>query len=386
MKRLQKLSKKTIQTLCALSCIATMGVVFNAHAEECSSNADCSEGELCEFISTGLIPCSIDEEGNEICDEVEEIEVMGFCEERPIECEEDSDCPSHLSCGWGDSISVGSTSGGAMSEDAVDSEESDPAPPPVEEEDRSAEQPDELPIEEPTEEPPVEEEEAMMCVFIPAECQEDNDCAMNFHCETYEVGLDCVQTGVPCQEGEDCPQPEPIDCGDEDEVETRGTCLPDEIECDNDDMCPTDWRCHELIESDCPDIAIGAEPAEAEPTPDVPERSDDESTMMVECVESTRSLCIPVGLDSSYGVISDRQGAQETNAVNEDNDIVDEDEGMNPTDLDSEPGDESDNEPGEGSSNSDLEDDGGCDASHTAPTSWALLGLLALLSIRRRVA
>ena len=151
-------------------------------------------------------------------------------------------------------------------------------------------------------------------------------------------------------------------------------------------MCPTDWRCHELIESDCPDIAIGAEPAEAEPTPDVPERSDDESTMMVECVESTRSLCIPVGLDSSYGVISDRQGAQETDVVNENNDIADEDEGMNPTDLDSELGDESDNEPGEGSSNSDLEDDGGCDASHTAPTSWALLGLLALLSIRRRVA
>jgi hypothetical protein len=368
--------KQTISSMIALMAFTLLSMPLVAQAEECLMDSDCAEGEFCELISAGLVPCSIDEEGNEICDEVEETEQMGFCQERPIECETDADCPSHLSCAWG---------GGIEPTESVVVE-------PVSPEDTDEASAEEIAIEEPPsedlppEDPEPVEEGPMMCVFIPAQCASDNDCGMNFHCETYSVGVSCGgAAAAPCQEGEDCPpQPEP-DCVDEEF--TEGYCMPDEIECGSDDMCPTDWRCREIVESDCGGVDFAVDSAGMDSSESSSSGSSDEGAAPdsgeaerriepVECVESARSLCVPVGLSVPGGAydsaIAESGEARPTNT---------DDQSVEEGDQDLEASEPSAEESG---SSDEVEESGGCDASQTAPTAWALLALLATLGLRRR--
>ena len=376
-------SSKTIKSLVTLTTFTLFSAPFFAQAEECRMDADCAEGEYCEMMNAPSVSCFIDEEGNEDCGEpFEEEELVGFCEERPIECETDSDCPSHLSCGWVheggvepiETEPVDASGGGVPRE----SDAEDSFPP----EDIDEPSSDEPPINEPVE---PNEDESMMCLFIPTECESDDECAMNFHCETFTSGVSCGDFGgrAPCEEGEECPpQPEP-DC--EDEEFTESYCVPDEIDCNSDEMCPEDWRCQEFVQSDCDDSDLftsahtmdSEDHSSSEPEPPT-EENVERMPEQAECAETVRSLCVPVGLsEPSYDVIV---GEVEPNMSGEQReeegqDLIGEENGESGTPTDA---------PEEGSSDDSVEDSGGCDAHQTAPTAWALLALLGSLGFRRR--
>jgi hypothetical protein len=392
MKTLNKNNISSSKLVATLLCFAILSTSLNANAMECSVDADCAEGEYCEILEVyPSAPCFIDEEGNEICEDiaVDEEEVLGFCEERPIECMQDSDCPSHLSCGWGDELTSGSSAGSSEgSEGFAPSEMDSGASEDPAEGAPAQEAPDELPVE--------EVPESLMCVFVPSTCESDNDCAMNFHCEVTSVSVGCAVPEIICEEGEDCAEVEPVDC--EEEEYSEGYCMPNEIECDSDAACPSDWRCRELIESSCGgddiDVAIGA----PEPAPNEEQGSSEDQASsegageermaapveepaerpVVDCEETVRSICVPVGLGSVRAVAESGLAGGGTSEIAQSG-PVDEDTTLgNNDDLNA--------EEAEGSSNSVVEDEGGCDAQSSKQSSWMMIFGLALLAFRRRLA
>ena len=393
---------KTKSLLSVLVWFSMFSTPFSSYAMECSSDVECGEGEYCELILVpSADPCFIDEEGNEVCEEdsTETEEVLGFCEERPIECMEDSDCPSHLSCEWagmsssgssaGSAGSSGSSSGSSGSSGSGSSGDFESVPPEMDAEAMPESEVEEAPSEdlpaEPDQQRPEPSDESMMCVFVPSSCEEDNDCAMNFHCEISTLMVDCAVPEVICDEGEDCEEFAPVDCGEEEY--TEGHCMPDTIECDNDAACPSDWHCREQVEFSCDsdDIAIGApEPAqdrerEAEPN------EEPEDVSVSDCEETVRSLCMPIGLDGAYGF-------SEVSSTNNDGDRTEPRPGDNRPELDNDNDQSGDGSVDgdafdESSSNSDVvEDEGGCDAHSNQQSSWMLIFSLALLACRRRLA
>ena len=365
-----RISKRTLKSIITLTSFTLFSAPLYAQAEECMADADCAEGEYCEQIEAPIVTCLIDEDGNESCDEPVDNEPLGFCQERPIECETDSDCPSHLSCGWGDLDVDGSVE--PFPTEETDEASADALPP--EEESREA---PEDPVE-----PVLPEEGPTMCVFIPMQCRSDDECAMNFHCETYSSGASCgFAPSISCNEDEDCPPPPPApDC--EEEEFTEGFCMPNEIDCNSDEMCPSDWRCREIVDTSCDqvDIAISSsdmDPSEA-PSSDSAGGAEAQDFAIepdqVQCVDSVRSLCVPVGF-SGGGIYEDEIRASGEGSFDANND------GRSVEDLDN---NDADVTREEGSSN-DIEESGGCDASQSAPTTWALLLLLASLGFRRRL-
>ena len=387
---------KTKNLLNVLMWFSMLSAPFNAYAMECSSDADCGEGEYCEQIPVpSAAPCFIDEDGEEVCEEelIDEEEVLGFCEERPIECMEDSDCPSHLSCGWAAEPASGSSSSGSSGFAPAPPEMEGEAMPDQEDEGVSAE---DLPPE--TDEPnPEPEDESMMCVFVPVECESDNDCAMNFHCETSTISVGCAAPEVICEEGEDCVEVEPVDC-DEEEY-TESLCVPNEIECDNDEACPSDWRCRELVEFSCDSDDITVSTPDSDESTDSAERrvpapeEDSEEAVEVDlpennCEETVRSLCVPAGLHGGYVSARGELSNNNTNE-NEESGPSDNETGSSNGNGQNEE-EESASEPsteGNNSSNNDtVEDEGGCDAQSNQQSSWMLIFALAALAFRRRLA
>jgi MYXO-CTERM domain-containing protein len=375
MKRIKVKTKRSIQSAAYIALLCAPAIT---HAFECTSDADCAQGEHCELFEVFESICEIDEEGDEICIEGEG-EDSGICVEDPIECETNSDCPGHLTCVQSGGVSIGSSDGSDGASDA------EPAPPPGE----GMEMPEQdLPPPDPA---PIAEEPSM-CVFIQAQCETDDECGSNFHCEleTYEVGCTEPAIGeIDCGEEEDCLPPEPEVESCENEVFTEGFCVPDEIDCGGGEMCPDDWRCQEVVEFECDDVTEVALPpegegAEAPEMGDVPE-TEIEIEPVDSCEEVTRSLCVPVGLDLGYGT---------TQPIPVDG------EGRNPgvdpeVDPEVEPevdpeGDPTDNPdagnepPTPADEGTDIIEEGGCDASSRQSTPWALFGLFALLGLRRR--
>jgi len=358
-----------------LVCLSLFVLPSMVHASECDSDEDCNADEYCQVVgSTGEVVCFVAEDGTEECEDVPaEEESFGFCELRPIECQTDSDCPSHLECSTYDDFEDGEVRPAEMI-----------PPPPV---DDSEEDPDGVPADDlPPEEMEIDgEDEGGMCVYNPAECETDNDCGMNFHCQIETFVEGCVFPAAPdcAEEDEDCVDTfeVPEEC---DEREwTEGYCQPDEIECDSDAACPSDWSCKQIEEYACEEVTVSREAPE-------PSDGDEEAAQVpdfndIPCEEIVRSLCVPLGVHEGYLTGSA--------SLSSETDVVDGEPNSTPSseeDPDSEGG-----EPGteegeprteEGSSNADLEEDSGCDAKSTSPTPLALFGLLALVGLRRRLA
>ena len=240
-----------------LASLLLLGVPLTSYAQECTEQSDCRDDEECLLYATPVL-CMVDEEGNEVCEEPGE--PWGECVPTPIDCVEDSDCPSHLICGSsghgrdepgatssGSSGSSGSAEspGSPESSDEFIEEDSQPVPP-CEGEDCG----DPLP------EPEVEEGPTQ-CVYDHIECEAASDCPANFECHIYEGEEDCAvsNVAVDCPEDDvDC-EPfveEEVDCGDVEPI-SYGYCQPVEIECESDEMCPSDWTCRqqELYHNSC---------------------------------------------------------------------------------------------------------------------------------------
>jgi hypothetical protein len=237
---------------------------------------------------------------------------------------------------------------------------------------------------------PTPEPAEMMCVFVATGCEADSDCAENFHCEINTYVVDCAQPPVFCDEEGDCPEPEPVDCGEEEEI-TEGFCEPDEIECDDSNACPSDWSCRQVSEwicdgEDIEDIAVdepAPEPEEAsDPMPAPPEGEEGDALIPEEdpCEELVRSICVPAGFGPQGGGQSAETGL-----------IEPADDDTTPSGNGSEPGEPrevseevpTNSEDDTGSANADIEE-GGCDARGGHARAWMLLGLLGFLGLRRR--
>lgn len=384
MKKIKRRTLKTVKSTLWTLLLCAPAVGYSAN---CTSDADCAENEECQFVTNRVEVCEVDDEGNERCGPVDE-ETMGFCMERSIECQQDSDCPSHLVCvgGSGSSSAGGGVSGGSSSGMAPPPEpgeaEEVPPPPADGEGDRLIE-----------EEP---EEEAGICMFLPSECETDDDCGDHFHCET-ETYTSCVEPAVPeydC-EGEDCPPVVDYPC-DEEEF-TESYCAPDEIECDSDDACPSDWSCVETVSFMCDDVGV---PYDSDGAMESSDSSGEEGGISLEeeeevssCEETVLSQCMPLGVNGPIGsepqplpgevepndtTTGNESGSTSGNGedLQDGNDTPDGEEGDRSADDDDETGSEA-------AESADVEE-GGCSASPNSPAPWALLGLLSFLGLRRR--
>lgn len=343
---------------------------------ECAQDSDCQPHERCESVGTAVGgTCSLDENGEEVCTEDVE-EVVSFCVEAPILCETNSDCPSHLRCG-----SPRNTPTPTEVAEPADREEStEPSPPEMS-------VPEEMEV--PDADLPPPEEEEMMCLFVPVECEADSDCAENFRCEQFSIEPDCAFIAAPveCDE-EGCPDPviEP-ECDQVEEV-TEGICVPEEIECDQGQACPADWHCQDIITVQCEDggtddIAVEApedDPQGADREADTDEPIEDPSLAPTPCEEQIRSLCVPVGFgDGIAGSSAEFDGnGTDVPPVDAEPDSEEDNPSEDEQRVDEDGADDS------ASGNADLEDEGGCSARPSGAQPWALFGLLALFGLRRR--
>ena len=387
------MKKYELQSIAQLLIWTAMVLIPTAGHAECTEDSDCAEGEICESAPSSVGECYIDEDGEEVCTE-EEAESLGYCMEAPIDCEQDSDCPSHLRCENVDgqngdvSVSGSATSGGST-----------PAPSPDGQKEREA---DPYP-----EEP--EDEESMMCVYIQTECEVDTDCIENFRCEIYTYSVGCAEPAeVPCEEGEDC---EPLEdtgpTGCEEEEVTEGFCEPIDIECDSDNACPSDWRCKEFVEYECDSDDFVTNEAEMGPVPPIEEgpmgtegEEDTDEDNLVEdvlpsedCEETRRSMCVPVGLEyESFGMDSNDRSTS-TEGSEPSRDPLNDDGEDDPASVNEGGEDDSDDggtptPAGEGTddmSASDDVEDSSCRSSSGRTSPLMLIGLLMVLGLRRRM-
>jgi MYXO-CTERM domain-containing protein len=214
---------------------------------------------------------------------------------------------------------------------------------------------------------------------------------MNFHCQINTFTEGCTSSFVPAcgEEEEDCDIFEPTEECEEQEW-TEGYCQPDEIECDNDAACPSDWRCKQIEEYSCVEATVSSTDAESNDGDEqaAPEPSFNE----VSCEETVRSLCVPLGVYEGYfagGSSPDRETAivdGDPNTTTNPTEPGDGSNGSNGSSDSSGSNGEPNSEETANSTNADVEDDAGCDAKSTSPTPLALFGLLALLGLRRRLA
>ena len=187
-------------------------------ATECENDSDCGVHEVCSRADVAVgAPCYVDEDGNEICPEPSH-SISGECVPGPISCETDEDCPGISSCV--------ERPGGTTVNDGPEDEGSEPCDP-----------------------GPCEEPATRTCEYVPAACQTDADCAEGLACT--DVTPPCVsdRRSVPdCAEGDDCPEPEEVpeaeDCTTQEPV---FQCMPQQINCETDDQCPSDWTCESIV-------------------------------------------------------------------------------------------------------------------------------------------
>lgn len=332
-----------MKTRILLTLISGLLVTFaagTAMAQECESDSDCDDGYECELPGFACAE-GPNGEGREECEEQRE-NLTGECVRAPIACEEDADCPGVLTCeSWGSDSAVPCT---------VDEEGNEDCP-----------------------EPEVVEEESY-CGWRPADCDEGTACAEGFECvldsHSGFAEDDCAEV---CDSENNCSS----DCGDpepqEDPAPESGSCYPQEIECDTDAQCPTDWTCYTLAYEECSGGGSTGSEGGSDDAPDTPggggEQEGDE-----DCATFEESRCIPPGFDiliETGGGFGGDGGIAESNGTGDPRD----------QDLGGQ-GEESGDDNDGGSSSEDA----GCSVSVGAPTSApvALLALAGLVFLRRR--
>jgi hypothetical protein len=242
--------------------VLSFGALADEFDSECSTDADCPEGQQCIHVPCAVPECPPGEE----CPDPGECPEMGYCEEGYDddygdigiwggECETDADCPEMFIC----EVKVLPCASEEIfcGDCACDCDPDDP--------DCVCECP---PCPEPE---PCDPEEMSVCVLHLPDCEVDADCGEGFICETIEEcwasgggssGCACPPSTCVCDCDPDdpdcecdCPEPEPCDCEDDPEPEPEyeegcdvvgHVCVPDEIECEADADCPTDFTCEDV--------------------------------------------------------------------------------------------------------------------------------------------
>lgn len=305
-------TKPTAQTLLTLALAFALPVTLpalsasDAAAQECSQDTDCASGDRCELYAS-METCSVDDQGTVTCDETTEATV-GVCYTPPTPCMSDAECNAFTECVF-------------LEYDLpVITEGCDPqgnCPPP----DATPEMT-----------PEVTPSEGL-CAPRFVSCQADSECPSDFRCELYTYEVGCAAPPALCVEGEECPEAEPVDCGDVEPV-TEGTCVPNEIECESDAACPADWRCVQIEEGYCGGGTIEGSAGSASGAPEEdPVDSPDPrpappaemggamggamggESFMDPCVTTTRSLCVPEGWGAGSPYGAQASDARETGAV-----------------------------------------------------------------------
>lgn len=171
--------------------------------EECSNDADCSDGGICQkdMWTNGCAAPS--EDGAEKCDTTVHESETGFCYIPPEQCESDAECGEYLSC---IEESSGSCTGSSDGE-TICTETKGPS----------------------------------YCGAASVVCESDADCPRSFECG--EAQVICIAM--------DCPDGEP-DCRQCDN-EGRKECRPQQFDCESDSECPSDWSCFDTLRYECPD-------------------------------------------------------------------------------------------------------------------------------------
>jgi len=208
----------------------TSGSPWMPSDEECSSDADCGVGMICVTDSWGDCdagpPCLPDED----CPRAPDCRAgYSYCTIDASPCESDADCAGGLRCAeytytecWG-SDSSGSGSSG--------SDAPTPMPEPDRKEDGCAE---------------VTEAYCVPPFMLP--CDVDADCDDNYSCQTEEIcgcsggGFDSSDPSEGRDESPDRRKDDDCEC-----FETEyAFCTPDEITCEANGDCPTDWECRDM--------------------------------------------------------------------------------------------------------------------------------------------
>lgn len=178
---------------------------------ECTSDDDCEGGFQCV---KGASTPGCDPSGGSCADAGVKVAETGYCEPKPIACDTSADCPEALSCesDGGSGTCTSLRDGGTLCE------------------------------------PDMPEEKR--CVYAPTECDADDDCDAAYACTVLGSVEECSGGGFACNDGEDCPAPEPETCTRRDVK----ACFPERVDCEVDADCALDWRCVEI-----PEDARGAE-------------------------------------------------------------------------------------------------------------------------------
>ncbi|MEL6180955.1 MAG: hypothetical protein AAFS10_18485 [Myxococcota bacterium] len=142
------------------------------------------------------------------------------------------------------------------------------------------------------------------CEFIPRECTDTTECAESFVCENIGTCIGSCDGLGNCQEA----------------CDSQWACIPDQIACESDRDCPTDWACHTFIDMvcscssgciDCPGCVPGEEcPScdDGEPRPP--------SDEVWACEEIRENFCLPPGWDAwADGVAVDNTVSNSTNSA-----------------------------------------------------------------------
>jgi len=135
--------------------------------------------------------------------------------------------------------------------------------------------------------------EQSYCAYQELTCDTDADCPSDFECAVYASGGGGCAAPA-CDPADASCDPGFVDCGDVEVIEYKA-CQPREITCAADADCPTEWQC--VTESWGTCSGGGSTDGDAgAPAPDQDPIAPDE-----QCQEETISRCLPTSLVDYYG-------------------------------------------------------------------------------------
>jgi hypothetical protein len=219
MARTRRIDANATAVLGAALALLALGISANARAgagaltdAPCMTDADCGGGFECDLGPTATRDCGSDD-GE--CDATPPEARSGRCEPKKMTCEVDADCVSGLACEHHDS---GDDCAVAAPKSSAD----------------GGTPPDEPEACEPAEPEPGE------CAYRFVGCTKDSDCDGDLVCTPLGSTSECSSDApVPCEQGQDCPAPEPEKCTET----TRSYCFPARVDCERDADCDADTRC-----------------------------------------------------------------------------------------------------------------------------------------------